>query len=242
MHLEYSKKYFQTIIAALVSLWIMWACFSLVFIADEKEGKAGLFGDSFGGLNALISILGFGAIVYTIQKNRKTEEDQQLKYLEHLQLQNEILEAQKAAAISQEKQAILGVVIANFEAHSSILSVALRDKDLNQEFLRKYGNRLHSMERYSRKLSLDQWLSENMAIEKETFLFDSVHIDNTINLSENVATAAGKILKSWERRSISIKEEALTAQEYTKHYLGKLINLGDSEIKDRISVMIKSER
>lgn len=223
------------IICGLFFLWVAWGIFALVLLADGQNEKVGLFGDFYGGLNTLVSILGFAAIVYTIQKGREDGEGERERHLQNLKLQGEMLEAQRGAAIWQEKQARLATVAANLEAHSTTHRNTYADKETNQKFIRDHGETLIAMTSALEGISFGSWLDERMEkAEKDVFCFACIPIGGELDFSEQTVVVSKSILASWDTLGASIKREAQIAHEFKSHYFAKLIDLGDIEIKEKV--------
>ena len=150
-------------VIALLFIWICWGFAGFLLLVNDEGSKAGVFGDFFGGFNALISILGFGTVIYSILKSKEDALDDHDRHLQNLKQQQDILESQKATAIWQEKSARIASVAANLEAHSAIHRNALNDNEENQKFCRRYASILYEMKNETSDIKLYDWLSFKMS-------------------------------------------------------------------------------
>jgi hypothetical protein len=234
--MQIRSDFLWIVIAGLLSFWTLTAILALILIANEESGKAAAFGEFFGGLNTFVSILGFTAIVYTIQKGREDGEEERQRNIQNLRLQGEMLEAQRNVATSQDRHTQIVTIAANIEAHSNIHRNALADKQDNQRFLCDYGGTLIDMRRDQLKTTFDRWIDGRMNTEeKDAFCFASVPICGNINLTGYAADEAASIRDKWEKLGTSIKKEAQVAHEFKSYYIHQIIEQGDPKILQQVA-------
>jgi hypothetical protein len=114
---------FKQVVIAAAAIWIVYLIAIAGFFEDWQE--SGVFGDSFGGLNALFTGLAFGVLVYTMLLQK-----QELKLQrEELALQREELrltrdEISRSADAQEQSRIALGKQV-EISKHSALLSAAI---------------------------------------------------------------------------------------------------------------------
>lgn len=67
--------------------WLFWLLGAVVFTATETEGRAGLFGDFFGGFSALFASLGFVGVAFTLYRQHQDGKDAEERHEDNLEIQ-----------------------------------------------------------------------------------------------------------------------------------------------------------
>lgn len=150
---------------SLLVLLFVFICYHfLLQIFIEKSEDRGLFGDSFGGLNALISGLAFAGIIYTIllqQSQLKIQREELILQRKELELTRKELkrsaEAQEKSEIALSKQAQnlelssqISMITALFRSYHDILKT---DSNLHWETKQEMRDKMSALSIKLEKLS-----------------------------------------------------------------------------------------
>nr|WP_319572788.1 hypothetical protein [uncultured Draconibacterium sp.] len=119
------KKYFL-IIGILLFILIMWICYPFILnLFFDSNNARGLFGDSFGALNSLISGLAFGGIIYTIllQQSQLIMQKEEL-ILQRKELELTRQELNRTAEAQEKSEKALSRQAENMELSSKISALS----------------------------------------------------------------------------------------------------------------------
>jgi len=82
-----------------------------ILVADGEIVKWGTFGDFFGCFNALVSVVGFGAVIYSLQRQHKDAKDADDRHQAMLDKQQELFEQNAKIELFEKR----------FEVYSAVL-------------------------------------------------------------------------------------------------------------------------
>ena len=80
---------FVLILGALI-LWVKWPQWGRCMMSGDYTAQDGYFGDFFGGFNSLISVLGFGAVIYSLNKQRRESKETEERHRQTITKQQEM--------------------------------------------------------------------------------------------------------------------------------------------------------
>jgi hypothetical protein len=96
--------------AALLTLWIFSGLVAFIMISGDAGEKAGFFGDSFGGFNALVSVLGFGTVIYSLHKQHQDAKESDERHKQMMERQQAIFEQDSKMKLFEKRAVIFDAV------------------------------------------------------------------------------------------------------------------------------------
>lgn len=148
-----NKKGYLFIIGILLFMLIIWIFYPFILnIFFESNNDRGVFGDSFGALNALISGLAFGGIIYTIllQQGQLNMQKEEL-ILQRKELELTRQELNRTADAQEKSEKALSRQAENMELTSKISALSALFNAYNNSLHRESGLNWEEREEVKKK-------------------------------------------------------------------------------------------